>query len=442
MEEKPTMKIKKTSNMAEYLREWRKTHPDSNKEYMKKYVQRTPSGDCECGGKYKSYAKLSHEKTELHQRWVKHQKEINELKHKGENQKIKTTVILKQMELKPEYNFKCEEVAEHFRKRFSDWALLRDADHKTPLVDKNSSIWKKVSRNINEEQCNWAWLRDNLISVIDKCYNTASSKQSALATIRLAMKEVGKLNDVELNVTRKLNSAFSQEHIKTSLGVNKIPQNQMSFREASVEAKRMLKIDKELGLYFKIHSGILPVIRLHDWINASTEDTGKNNWVILNEDGEGYMKRRISKNMKGEYSFKLPKELVKFLIDNDFKGQLFTSTANNLFKRLQKYYPDKVCNSRSFRTLYCSERIADIKAPSKLLETLEIIDHNVITFLQFYYKGNDALLNLLKTAKNGIIPSAIVRDYMATGIKEPEQMIEGMIDTDTEEEGGHPLAPV
>lgn len=438
-------KQNKSDNMKEYLRLWREKNPDKNKVYMKQYVKRSKTQLCECGGKFKIFAREAHNRTNLHTRFIEYKKNLEVLNNKIEKKdknKDKNKIIVSMDTIKEKMtDIDIEDVGRHFSERYAKRKMT--SGNVTKQTDKNSSLWRRLSTYLKEdkERQTWGWVHTNLETIVKECYNTASSQQSALSVLRLALKECANYAEEEVAVTRTINASLMKEHIGNTMGKSALPINQMSFKEASIESRRQLRLgDNELALYFKVNSGIMPVLRFGDWLNASMEDDGTNNFITitdgLNDSKQGYFTRRISKTMKNkDLVFKLPSELTKYLVENDIKGQLFKSSSNTIFKKLQRLYPDATCNSRSFRTLYCSTKIADIKSASKLTESLEILDHNVKTFLNFYYKGDNALLNCLKdcpTDKD--IPTKLIRGFMETGAKEKEDLINSFnLESDNEE---------
>jgi DNA repair exonuclease SbcCD ATPase subunit len=81
------MPEKKTEDMKAYQKQYRETHPKSKEAqsaYMKKYIADSVSIDCPiCGGKFHTYSKYKHDKSQ------KHLRALIEIKDKEEKAKLK-----------------------------------------------------------------------------------------------------------------------------------------------------------------------------------------------------------------------------------------------------------------------------------------------------------------------------------------------------------------
>lgn len=355
-----------------YMKEWRAKNKDKTDAHIEKFMEKSKEVKCECGGKYReNYSDKKHFQTKKHLLY--------------ENGKV---------EVPAEKVITAAEVALWLKDRHQDIVSKRNPDNKTAAVDKNTSLWKKIAAHIGEEKITEKYLADNAEKIVEANYKTASSQQTALATIRLIMKHYFEPTDA---VVEKLGAEIKEkekEHIEANTGEEALPENMMSFKQARKEAKAHEGKDRELATYFHIHSGWMPVLRSGDWINASTVDTGKNNYINLEK---GTFTRRISKVKKAEpFTFKLPTTVLNHL-RAEVEGDIFSTSANKLHKKLIKLYPDVDVSNRGFRALYSSTEITSLKNPKRVLHHLEIANHNPQTWLTHYYKGSDPILNALKS---------------------------------------------
>jgi hypothetical protein len=356
-----------------YMKEWREANKDKVAAHITKFQEKSKEVKCPCGGKYReNYSEKKHNATKKH------------LLYEGGKVEVPT-----------EKSITAAEVALWFKDRHQEIISKRNPDNKTAAVDKNSSLWKKISAHIGEEKITEKYLSDNAEKIVETNYSTPSSQQTALATIRLIMKHYFQPTD---EVVEKLGTeikAKEAEHIESNTGEEALPENMMTFKQARKEAKAHEGKDRELATYFHIHSAHMPVLRSGDWINASTVDTGKNNYIDMEK---GTFTRRISKVKKAApFTFKLPTTVLNHLKDSKVEGDIFTTSANKLHKKLVKMYPDHDVSNRGFRALYSSTEITALKNPKRILHHLEIANHTPSTWLNHYYKGNDPVLNALKS---------------------------------------------
>jgi hypothetical protein len=364
----------------EYMKKWRAENKDKTTAHVQKFMEKSKDVTCECGGKYReNYSEKKHNDTKKHQRFLG-------------NDVLKPEAVKETPSINP------HEVSEWLKDRHQEIVSKRDENNKTPAVDKNSSIWKKVAKYVGLEKITQEYLYNNIEKISEALYNTASSQQTAMSTLRLIMKHYFEITPEENIKMNKEIKAKEAEHIDASLGEDALPENMMTFKEARKEAKKHDAEggDRELATYFHIHSAFMPVLRMGDWVNASTVDSGKNNFIDLEK---GTFTRRISKVKKAEpFTFKLPNTVLQHLKDKKIEGNIFESGANKIHKRLVKAYPDKDVSNRGFRTLYSSTEVTQLKNPKRILHHLEIANHNISTWATYYYKGNDPMINAFKTS--------------------------------------------
>jgi len=356
----------------EYMRQWRANNKEKTAAHIAKFQEKSLEVKCPCGGRYRqNYSESKHNLTKKHKAYEDGKVVIPE-----------------------EKSITAADVSIWLKDRHQEIVAKRNPDNKTAAVDKNSSLWKKIAAHIGEEKITEKYLADNAEKIVEANYSTPSSQQTALATIRLVMKHYFQPSE---EVVEKLGDeikAKEAKHIEDNTGEEALPENMMSFKQARKEAKAHEGKDRELATYFHIHSAYMPVLRSGDWINASTVDTGKNNYIDLEK---GTFTRRISKVKKAQpFTFKIPTTVLNHL-RAEVEGDVFTTSANKLHKKLVKLYPDVDVSNRGFRALYSSTEITALKNPKRVLHHLEIANHNPQTWLSHYYKGSDPILNALKS---------------------------------------------
>jgi len=149
--------------------------------------------------------------------------------------------------------------------------------------------------------------------------------------------------------------------------------------------------------------GEMPVCRLGDFVNASTVDDGKNNFIDVKKKT---MLRRITKNSKPisdegyrpPMTIKLPKVIIDEIKKQKITGKLFGDLDEHKISYLvKKGIPDVNVNSRHFRNLYSTQKIIKMRSAAKMEEALKIMDHNLSTWLQIYQKLDTPILKLMKT---------------------------------------------
>ena len=358
----------------EYMKAWREANKDKTAAHIAKFQAKSKEVKCACGGKYReNYSEIKHNQTKKHLLYI------------NGNTKV---------EVPEEKSINSADVAVWLKDRHQEIVSKRNPDNKTVAVDKNSSLWKKIAASIGENKITEKYLAEHSEKIVEENYKTPSSQQTALATIRLIMKHYFQPTDAVIEKIGDEIKAKEAQHIEANTGEEALPGNIMSFKDARKEAKAHEDKDRELSTYFHVHAAHMPVLRMGDWINASTVDTGKNNHIDLEK---GTFTRRISKVKKAEpFTFKLPTTVLKHLKDNNVEGDIFTTSANKLHKKLVKLYPDHDVSNRGFRALYSSTEITALKNPKRILHHLEVANHDIKTWVKFYYKGEDPMLNAFK----------------------------------------------
>jgi hypothetical protein len=265
----------------------------------------------------------------------------------------------------------------------------RDPNNMTKRVDKYSSMFNALSKKGALDGIKtFSELNEKLDDILDKSYNTASSRQSALSMFRIIFVGVAGMSEEEaVKRFRQKNNDLTTEYIKATS--EKKPEG-MSF----AEAKAIKNDNPHIELYFKLMAGDMPVLRIGDWIQTTTVDDGKHNFLDLKK---REMTRRISKNNKGELTFKVPISIIKEVKKQKIKGYLFGDMNEHQLTELVKHaYKDKVVNPHHFRVLYATEKVLKMKSAEKIVDSLDVSDHSLKTFLTIYERSGKPAIKALK----------------------------------------------
>ena len=263
------MPDKKTEDMKAYQKQYRKTHPKSKEAqsaYMKKYIADSVSIDCPiCGGKFHTYSKYKHDKSQKHLRAlieIKDKEEKAKLKKEEEELQAKALEEAEKKRNKPvpaprkkkaekkeeepkekpaslkaleEYEsssssedeeedhlkketfkfqskkIKNEEVNEYIKKHFEESVNPnRPVNSKVKRLNKDASLWKKVSAEL--EGKSWKYVGEHFGEIVSKAYPKANSQAELISLLKrlvmhfskLPAKEEKRLNDL----ARKLKGGY------------------------------------------------------------------------------------------------------------------------------------------------------------------------------------------------------------------------------------------
>lgn len=282
-------------------------------------------------------------------------------------------------------------VSEFLAERFETTAdKNRSAENKTERVDKHSSSFSALMKKSKIRT--FPELYENMNELLATLWNTPSTRQSVMSMIRIICVDYAGLPAEDWKAKYgALSGTLKSEYIA---GTDK-PSVGMTFKQA----KEVVSDNHTISLYFKLMCGEMPILRLGDWLNASTIDTGKNNYIDLKKK---VMLRRITKNSKGDMTIKLPKIIFDEIKRQDIKGDLFGDlTEPALSLMVKRALPEMNATSRHFRTLYSTDKISKLRSVDKLKETLKISDHNLMTWLTSYQRINTPIMRLLKMAISG-----------------------------------------
>jgi hypothetical protein len=265
----------------------------------------------------------------------------------------------------------------------------RDPNNMTKRVDKYSSMFNALTKKGALAGIKtFSELNEKLDDILDKGYNTASSRQSALSMFRIIFVGVGGMSEADTNERfKQKNIDLTTEYIKTTSEKKPVG---MSF----AEAKAIHNENPHIELYFKLMSGVMPILRIGDWINTTTEDDGKHNYLNLKK---REMTRRITKNNKGELTFRIPVSIINEVKKQNIKGYLFGDLdEHKLVDLVKRAYKDKIVNPHHFRVLYATEKVLKMRSAEKIIDSLDVSDHSLKTFLTIYERSGKPAIKALK----------------------------------------------
>lgn len=287
--------------------------------------------------------------------------------------------------------FEPSEVKLYLIKRH-DINTSRSKDSKTQRTNKYLSCFNAFSKK-NPHFTKWSEICEKLPEILQEQYKTASTRQSILSLFKALFVEQGGMSEPEWKHNYgKLNTQLKQEYSKNTAEKELAG---MTFKQA----KEIKSENPVTNLYFKLYSAHqkFPCLRMGDYINASTEDDGKNNYIDIKKKT---MLRRISKNQKGELLIKLPTQIISEIKRQKIKGRLFGELAEpQIMAIIKKEHKDVVCNPRYFRSLYTTEILHKFKTKDieKVKYLLQVADHSKEVAFCNYHKSKSALFRLLQT---------------------------------------------
>lgn len=286
--------------------------------------------------------------------------------------------------------FNVDEIKTWLEKRYKTKNVV-NPENKTKQTDKHSSTFNALMKKIKYRT--FGEILTNVDDILSTHYKTPSTIQSVLSMIRiLAVEYAGMTDSYWKEHYGAKNASLKAEYLATTCANTKCLTG-MTFQEA----KTLVSDNPTISLYFKIYSGAMESLRFGDWLNSSTVDTGKNNYINLKEKT---MTRRITKNAKGEMKIKIPMVIIKEIKKQNIQGDLFGAlTEPQVSLLIKKTYPDKIANSRHFRTLYSTTKLIKLKSVEKLQHALLVMDHDLKTWLTTYQKMSSPLMKLFHMVK-------------------------------------------
>jgi hypothetical protein len=316
------------------------------KTYMADYRQKTKMS-CPCGGSYNKHTEEKHLVSK------KHLKKVAE---------IKKEIVLEK-----------EPILEWLEKRFIETDTT-NGNSKTKRVNKNIGIWKKLFESTTTHT--YKYFLENRLEIVKNTYNTPSSQQTALSTLKLILDHVEPLSVEEKKKIFEEGSSLSKEY-KEAPAV--IKENAMSYDDL----KKYEDSDKPVvAIFAHLYAPDVPALRLGDWVNSTIGKSKTMNQIILST---GNMLRRISKNNKGETIIPLPKHLIKYFKTLKIKGALFGDmTSEQVSQQVAKELGPSN-GSRYWRTKYVSEIVSKMSGAERV-KVAEQMDHSIEIQVSVYQK--------------------------------------------------------
>jgi hypothetical protein len=288
-------------------------------------------------------------------------------------------------------DFSVLEVKDFLAKRFMKTGARAD-ENKTKRVDKfshcfNALVEDNKSGKKGIPYRKWSEILENLDEILQSRYKTPSTRQAILSMLRILCVEYAGVSADDWREKYGQKNADLKQEYQHSATAKEL--KGLSFKEA----KAFKSDNPTICLYLRLMCGDMPVLRIGDWINASTIDDGKSNYIDVKKK---VMIRRITKNQKGEMIIKLPKIIMDEIKKQKINGYLFGQLNEpQISSTLKKGFPDTNVNSRYFRNLFSTQKILKMKKVEKMRESLEIMDHSKQTWLNVYQKSNMPILKLL-----------------------------------------------
>ena len=265
----------------------------------------------------------------------------------------------------------------------------RSTASKTPRVNKNLTVWKKILKTIGDKNLNWKYVGEHFHEIVEKAYNKSSSQADAVQMLKLLFIHFGDL-DVEnqkriSGIVRKL----KESHVEKQ---TELPENGVTYEDMKKEENNENQV---VALLMRLYSKDIPALRIYDWINAYVGKNKEMNEIDLKA---GKMIRHIKKNQEEHTAddIPLPKSLIEYIKKKGIKGALLGDvTAKDIDVLLKKTFPNKTANPRYFRDLY-SVKVAPTLSKERLIEVLKIMDHSAETHAKYYHKSDtNPLLDLV-----------------------------------------------
>lgn len=280
------------------------------------------------------------------------------------------------------------EVAKYIQEHFEGSANpARSSATKTPRLNKNLSLWKKVSKELDGKT--FKELGNMFGEIVKKSYDKPSSQADFAQMLKMVIVHFTKVPDPVLKKITELVRSLKTAHIDKQ---TELPENGVTYEEL---AEKENDEDTRVALLARLYSKDMVPLRIGDYMNATTIKTSDKNFIDLKK---GLFIRHIKKNQEEdtEDKFPLPKSLVEFIKKRGIKGELFPNmSVTEIDNLLKKAFPGKKANPHYFRSLY-AVKVAPHLDEKRLKEVLKIMDHSIKTHAQYYKKDmKDPLMKLL-----------------------------------------------
>lgn len=281
-----------------------------------------------------------------------------------------------------------EEVIKYIQEHFEGSANpARSSATKTPRLNKNLSLWKKVSKDLDGKT--FKELGNMFGELVKKSYDKPSSQADFAQMLKMVIVHFTKVPEPVLKKITELVRSLKTAHIDKQ---TELPANGVTYEEL---AEKENDEDTRVALLARLYSKDMIPLRIGDYMNATTIKTDEKNFIDLKK---GVFVRHIKKNQEEdtEDKFPLPKSLIDFIKKRGIKGELFPNmSVTEIDNLLKKAFPGKKANPHYFRSLY-AVKVAPHLDEKRLKEVLKIMDHSIKTHAQYYKKDmKDPLMKLL-----------------------------------------------
>jgi len=290
----------------------------------------------------------------------------------------------------PNKEIKAEEVEKFLVEHFEGSANPnRSTASKTPRVNKNLTVWKKILKTIGDKNLNWKYVGEHFNEIVEKAYNKPSSQADAVQMLKLVFIHFGDLNVENQKRISGIVRKLKESHVEKQ---TELPENGVTYEDMKKEENNENQV---VALLMRLYSKDIPALRIYDWINAYVGKNKEMNEIDLKA---GKMIRHIKKNQEEHTAddIPLPKSLIEYIKKKGIKGALLGDvTAKDIDVLLKKTFPNKTANPRYFRDLY-SVKVAPTLSKERLIEVLKIMDHSAETHAKYYHKSDsNPLLDLV-----------------------------------------------
>ena len=273
-----------------------------------------------------------------------------------------------------------EAVSEYIKSHFeASVNPARAADTKTKRQNKDASLWKKVSAELDGKT--FKYLGQHFGQIVAGAYDKPTSQADLISLLKRVIMHFSKVPAaVEKNINM-LARRLKESHVKKTTW---LPENGVNYADLKAHEN---DDNVWVALLARIYDGSMPPLRIGDWRNGFVGLSKTLNEIDLKR---GVMIRRIKKNQEvdTEDIIPLPPSLIKFIKKRKIKGALFdglsTTEIDNLLK---KTYPSKVATPHYFRSYYTVHTLSQLTDVDEIKRQLKIMDHTLKINASYYNKS-------------------------------------------------------
>lgn len=285
-----------------------------------------------------------------------------------------------------------EEVAEFLKSHFETSVNpARKADSKTPRLNKNASLWRKVSADLNGKT--FKELGQNFGKIVAAAYDKPTSQADFAQMLKQVILHFTKVPKPVEEKMKELIRSLKQKQVSKSTWLAENGATYENLKE---------HVDNEnvsVALFSRIYDGEMPPMRISDWRNAVVGKTKTMNEIDLKK---GIMIRRIKKNQKDDTRdiIPLPASLIKFIKDRGIKGEMFTGmSVTDIDNLIKKVYGEKKASPHYWRSYYTVHVLTKMESKAEIEEALRVMDHSLSTNAAYYNKQASTAYNNLVAGK-------------------------------------------